>query len=173
MYLLDSNVFIEAKNSYYGLGFAPGFWDWLIQENRVGMVASIGQVESEICAGSDDLSEWAKEREETFFLHRDSTTRPAHHKISSWAHSQGYDRDAVDEFLNAADSWLIAYALTYGYTVVTLETTKQASKKIKIPIVCSIFNIRCIDTFEMLREQEARFVLDSTKSHISHVNNGI
>lgn len=29
MYLLDANVFIEAKNRYYGFDLAPGFWDWL------------------------------------------------------------------------------------------------------------------------------------------------
>ena len=173
MYLLDSNVFIEAKDGYYGLDFAPGFWDWLIQENIAGNVASIKQVESEICAGSDELSEWAKERGETFFLHLEPIAKPAFNKVGSWAHSQNYSSLAVDKFLNAADSWLIACALKYSYVVVTHETTKQASKKIKIPIACFIFNIRCIDTFEMLREQKARFVLDSTKSDIISVNNGI
>jgi len=29
-YLLDSNVFIEAKNKYYRFSLCPGFWDWLI-----------------------------------------------------------------------------------------------------------------------------------------------
>ena len=27
-YLLDSNVFIQAKNLYYGFDFCPAFWDW-------------------------------------------------------------------------------------------------------------------------------------------------
>ena len=26
-YLLDANVFIEAKNRYYGFDFCPAFWD--------------------------------------------------------------------------------------------------------------------------------------------------
>lgn len=29
-YLLDANVFIEAKNRYYGFDFCPAFWNWLI-----------------------------------------------------------------------------------------------------------------------------------------------
>ena len=29
MYLLDTNVFIEAKNRYYSFDLAPGFWEWL------------------------------------------------------------------------------------------------------------------------------------------------
>lgn len=29
-YLLDANVFIQAKNLHYGLDFCPAFWQWLI-----------------------------------------------------------------------------------------------------------------------------------------------
>ena len=29
LYLLDSNIFIEAKNRYYGMDFCPAFWDSL------------------------------------------------------------------------------------------------------------------------------------------------
>ena len=29
-YLLDANVFIQAKNLHYGLDFCPAFWEWLI-----------------------------------------------------------------------------------------------------------------------------------------------
>ena len=32
-YLLDANVFIQAKNLYYGFDFCPAFWDWLIASN--------------------------------------------------------------------------------------------------------------------------------------------
>ena len=39
-YLLDSNVFIEAKNLHYGLDFCPAFWDWLIASNASGQVFS-------------------------------------------------------------------------------------------------------------------------------------
>lgn len=43
-YLLDANVFIQAKNLYYGLDFCPGFWDWLAVENEAGQVFSIEKV---------------------------------------------------------------------------------------------------------------------------------
>mgnify|MGYP006298525777 CR=1 FL=1 len=33
-YLLDANVFIEAKNRYYGMDFCPAFWDWLLDARR-------------------------------------------------------------------------------------------------------------------------------------------
>jgi hypothetical protein len=36
-YLLDANVFIQAKNLYYGLDFCPAFWDWLIAHNEASL----------------------------------------------------------------------------------------------------------------------------------------
>jgi len=50
-YLLDANVFIQAKNLHYGLDFCPAFWDWLIARNATGDVLSIERVGDEIEAG--------------------------------------------------------------------------------------------------------------------------
>ena len=36
-YLLDSDVFIRAKNLHYGLDFCPAFWN--VDARRVGMTA--------------------------------------------------------------------------------------------------------------------------------------
>jgi hypothetical protein len=30
-YLLDTNVFIQARNLHYGFDFCPAFWDWPIE----------------------------------------------------------------------------------------------------------------------------------------------
>lgn len=43
-YLLDANVFIQAKNLYYGMDFCPAFWDWLVKQNEVEQVFSIEKV---------------------------------------------------------------------------------------------------------------------------------
>ena len=56
-YLLDANVFMQAKNLHYGLDFCPAFWDWLVASNRAGLVFSIERVEDEIQAGGDELSD--------------------------------------------------------------------------------------------------------------------
>jgi hypothetical protein len=47
-YLLDANVFIEAKNGYYGFDFAPAFWDWLDHEHSNGNLFSIEKVRDEL-----------------------------------------------------------------------------------------------------------------------------
>lgn len=59
-YLLDANVFIQAKRLHYGFDFCPAFWDWLLQQNQVGIVASIEKVADELHTGEDELSEWAR-----------------------------------------------------------------------------------------------------------------
>lgn len=39
-YLLDANVFIQAKNLQYGFDFCPAFWDWLDEQSEAGHVAA-------------------------------------------------------------------------------------------------------------------------------------
>ncbi len=50
-YLLDANVFMQAKNLHYGLDFCPAFWDWLVEANAALSVFSIEKVGDEIAAG--------------------------------------------------------------------------------------------------------------------------
>ena len=47
-YLLDSNVFIQAKNLHYGFDFCPAFWDWLDDSHARGTVFSIDKVRDEL-----------------------------------------------------------------------------------------------------------------------------
>ena len=107
-YLLDANVFIQAKNLHYGFDFVPAFWDWLLKANHEGTVASIEKVADELRAGGDELSQWAEERGDTFFLPADSAVLPALDRVSHWASGQNYDRAAIATFLQLADYWLVA-----------------------------------------------------------------
>jgi hypothetical protein len=50
-FLLDTNIFIQAKNLHYGFDFCPAFWEWLISQNATGRVASIDKVGDELQAG--------------------------------------------------------------------------------------------------------------------------
>lgn len=91
-YLLDANVFIQAKNLHYGLDFCPAFWEWLIAKNAGGNVFSIEKVGDEIAAGGDDLSDWAAKRGHGFFLKPDAALLPVLGTVSAWANGQNYDR---------------------------------------------------------------------------------
>lgn len=158
-YLLDANVFIQAKNLHYGFNFCPAFWDWLIENNTNGKVASIQKIADEIADGQDDLSTWAEARGDGFFLPPDDALLPALGDVSTWANGQNYEPAAISTFLQVADYWLVAYAKAHNYTVVTHEVPSDGVRKIKIPNVCLGMRIPCMSPFEMLRRERARFVL--------------
>lgn len=159
-YLLDANVFITAKNLYYGFDFCPAFWDWLIRENGAGKVFSIEKVGDELQALDDELSEWASDRGTGFFLPPGANLPSALTTVAEWANGQNYDQSAVSTFLQSADYYLVAQALADGHTVVTHETPAGASrKKIKIPDACLGVGVKCMFPHELLRRERARFVL--------------
>jgi hypothetical protein len=158
-YLLDANVFMQAKNLHYGLDFCPAFWDWLIEGNAAKRVFSIEKVGDEIDAGDDDLSLWAAQRGADFFLKPDPAVLPALGSVSRWATSQRYEPAAVNTFLQMADYYLVAHALAHGHTLVTHEIASASTKKIKLPNACIGLGIKCMTPFEMLRHERARFIL--------------
>ena len=88
-YLLDANVFIQAKNLHYGLDFCPAFWDWLIDEQCGASGSSASRRSAdEIDAGGDELADWAAQRGTGFFLRPDSAMLPALGTVSTWATGQ-------------------------------------------------------------------------------------
>ncbi len=164
-YLLDSDVFIQAKNMHYGMDFCPAFWHWLDRRNRDGRVFSIAAVLDELTDAQDDVSHWAKARDGTFFLPANNEMADKLPDVSVWVNGQKTFRPAaISEFLAAADYFLIAYALGNGFTIVSQEKYSDGHKRIKIPNACRGLNIPCINTFEFLRIEKARFQISSSST---------
>ena len=163
-YLLDSNVFIQAKNLQYGFDFCPAFWHWLIREHELGKVFSIEKVGDELIGGDDELSEWADARGAGFFLPPDPLVLPALSEVSVWVSGQGYESAAVNTFLQVADYFLVAHAKAHRMTVVTHEVAADSVRKVKIPNVCIGLGIKFMSSYEMLRVEKARFVLGPTEA---------
>jgi len=105
-YLLDTNVFIQAKNLHYGLDFCPAFWDWLVLMNARGLVFSIDKVAAEIDAGNDELTQWARGPGRRLFLPTDAVVAASLGKVSQWATSQRYEQAAINTFFQSADYYL-------------------------------------------------------------------
>ncbi|MFA6922126.1 MAG: DUF4411 family protein [Gallionella sp.] len=159
-YLLDANIFIQAKNLQYGFDFCPAFWNWLEQKNESGVVCSIQQVGDELQAGGDELADWAATRGAAFFLPPDELVLPLLSRVSSWATGQNYEPAAINTFLQVADYWLVAYALAHGHTVVTHEVPANSTRRIKIPNACVDLGVRFMTPYQMLRHERAMFVLN-------------
>ena len=157
-YLLDADVFIQAKNLHYGFDFCPAFWNWLDEQNNAGKVFSVERVGDEILAGDDELAEWARQRP-GLFLPPDETMVPSLGALSRWASGAEYEPAGVAVFLQAADYYLVAHALARNYVVVTHEIFSPSPKRIKIPNACIGVGVKCITPYQMLRSERARFVL--------------
>lgn len=158
-YLLDANVFIQAKNLHYGLDFCPAYWDWLVEYNEQGQLYSIEKVGDEIEAGDDELAAWARDRDDNFFLAPDAGVASRFGDVSRWATTQGYEAAAISTFLQVADYYLVAHALAHEFTLVTHEVPSNSIRKIKIPNVCIGLGVRFMTPYEMLRREKAKFVL--------------
>ncbi|MCA9095952.1 MAG: DUF4411 family protein [Planctomycetaceae bacterium] len=161
-YVLDANSFIEAKNRYYGFDICPGFWTTLVSQNEAGRVCSIDRIERELIEWNDEIKSWIKDRApESFFKKtEDIEVIEMYGKMVGWVNSEmQFTPAAKSEFLSVADGWVTAYAKVNDLVVVTHEAfAPEAKNRVKMPNVCEEFGIEYVNTFEMLRELDEKFI---------------
>jgi hypothetical protein len=153
MYLLDSNIFIEASRTYYSPNISLDFWDWLATKHRDGAVASVPEVRDEILDGrSGHLSSWVTSLPKSFWLKPEQPTVTSMTQLSAWTMdpARQYFAAARHEFLAKADYFLIAAAHAGGHVVVTREQpAPDAKKRILIPDACLAMGVRYSDPFSV------------------------
>jgi hypothetical protein len=159
-YLLDSDVFIRAKNDHYGFKFCPAFWDWVMIEHAEGRLYSVEQVRAELMEQEDELSDWVENQAGELFVQTPPGVLKSLGKVSQWASGGRYTATAVNAFLSKADYYLVGVGLARGDTVVTHEVPAKSANKIKIPDACIELGVSFMSPFVMLRESRARFVLE-------------
>lgn len=162
-YVLDSDVFIAAKNSYYAFAICPGFWDSLIHHHGAGNIRSIDRVRTELLAGrpTEDLVQWVKSSlpAEFFLGTDDEAVTSAYERVMLWVQrSPQYFDQAKAKFATEADGWLVAHAMVHNGTVITNEQPRpQSRNRVLLPDVCTQFDVTYNDTFFMLKDLGARF----------------
>jgi len=159
-YLIDTDIFIAAKNLHYGMDFCPAFWDWLIQANAAGKLMSIEAVRDDLVDGEDELAVWAKARDEQFFATPVETDLPALGRVTQWINDhQTYTPAVKQTFLGCSDYFVVSQALAGGHVVITHEKPENSVKRTKIPNVCVALKVKYMTPWQMLRTERARFVL--------------
>jgi len=119
-----------------------------------------------LSAGGDELAAWANGLEDGFFPAPDAAVLAAAQQVSTWVVQQGYEPAAVNTFLQVADFWLVATALADHHTLVTHEVASPSIRKIKIPNVCVGLGVDFMSPYQMLRREQARFILGSRPAAI-------
>lgn len=159
-YCLDTNIFIQAQNGPYAMDIVPAFWDWLDQQVSDRNLFSSFMVHQEITAGTDDLANWAKARNNSgLFEAASPDAQRLFGDISNYVLSN-YQPAEANFFLQGADPWVIAQAQAENAKVVTMEKLVGInSRKVKIPNICNHFGVEWLNTYQLLRELQARFTL--------------
>lgn len=158
-YVLDTNVFIEAKRRYFGMDFALGFWEWLEREAAGEVVRSIKPVYDEMVDYRDELSDWVKGPGRPLFVEADEALLARVPDVTAWVNDRSAKQAKKSAFLAKADPFVVAAGLAHGWTVVTHEKGAGNSGDVKIPDACDDLGVAYIDTFELLRRRSVRLVL--------------
>jgi len=160
VYVLDTNVFVEAHKRYYAFPLCPGYWQCLPYYFTAGRILSIDKVRAEILPG-DALHEWVANTCPSGLFDSTSTVQIAAEfaKIMAWANANTqFTPTARAVFAAAADGWLVAYAKVKNCVVVTHEEfAPQAKARIMLPNVCRQMGVGYLDTFAMLKDLKATF----------------
>ena len=138
-YLLDTNIFIQSKNTM-PFDLWPTFWQKFEALLSTGHLHSIWKVKEEIERGNDDLCEWIKVHlPRSFFIVMDEDIMREYVNLSKAIRiGTLYNEQALYDFYQKADSYLIATAAAKGMTVVTFEGSRPDSKKrVLIPDACN------------------------------------
>lgn len=151
LYLLDSNVLIDAQRDYYPIERIPEFWEWLEFQSAQDQIKVPVEVYDEVKIGKDALAQWVKDHKHVL-LHEDADP-----EIVAEVVNLGYAPDLRDdEIANLGrDPFLIAYAVVapFDRCVVTTEVSKPSRQRANrhIPDVCRDLGVLCCHTFELTR----------------------
>jgi hypothetical protein len=131
-------------------------------------------VRDDLADGGDDLAEWAKARDDRFFVPPVERDLAALGQVTQWINDhQAYTSTGKQTFLNCSDYFVVSQALAGSHTVVTHEKPENSVKRIKIPNVCVALNVKYMTCWQMLRTERARFVLQQPGSAGSAILAGL
>lgn len=159
-YWLDSNVYIQSYKGPYSFDVAPGFWGGLLRHASQGEIRSPMEVYDELTEKlekKDQLALWARDHKEQIFVEADETVQSNYGKVGEHVR-KNYEASFATKFMDDADSWLIAHAMSDGGNVVVTLEVPKGGLAVRIPNICNFFQIRWFNHYEMLRQLGIKLV---------------
>ncbi|MCY4359776.1 MAG: DUF4411 family protein [Cyanobacteria bacterium MAG APA_bin_95] len=153
LYLLDTNVLIDAHYKFYPIDRIPEFWNWLLIYAQQQQVKIPHEIYEEILPGNkeDHLDHWLKDNKAALYLNETIDNISLNKVVNKYA------SDLNDKELESCggDLFLIAYALrdTEERIVVTNEVSKPGKKRANrhIPDVCKDLGISHCNTWQLIK----------------------
>ncbi len=158
LHLIDANVIITAKDSYYAINQVPEFWDWLVHHGSGGTIKIPAENWDEVSPGPNNggnpFHSWRQDRANRDALVLDEEITP---DTLQDVLDRGYGPNLTDAELDTIgrNPFLVAYALAdrTNRLVVTTEVSRPSAQRQnrKLPDVCRDFGITCWNTFQLTR----------------------
>ena len=166
IYLIDTNILIEAKNRYYAFTICPGFWELLITHNSNSFITSIDKVKLELNKGDDELKNWINNVIPASFFKstNEDDIMEAYKEIVNWVqvNNQFYPEAKAEFIQDICDPYIIAYAKVKNCVLISNEVLKpEAKSRVPIPNVCTQFDVEYENPFKMLEILGTQFILKS------------
>ena len=143
-FFFDTNILFTSRNLDFPMATNQEFWNWLVSLGEDGTVKIPEEVYKEITYGDDDISRWAKDNKDAFWV----SSLEAVHSIQTVLNTYKRNMDETTIERLKADPWVIAHAhsMPQAATVVTYEKPRNRDNplKKKIPNVCEELDIPCI-----------------------------
>ena len=164
-FLIDSNSFISAYRNFYACDIVPAYWRILAEHIKRREIILLDMVQQELEQGNDTLPKWISQQNFEICSHVSKKVIANYSYVMNYIQECGYyNAKGLESWAKneVADPWLIAAAMTYGYTIVSFErcdgnlNTKVLRGKVKIPDVADHFDVACIDLYEMMRRLEIK-----------------
>jgi hypothetical protein len=165
-YLLDSNSFMTPARLYYNYEILPTYWNRLSEAaQKFNNLYLLDLVENEINKGceGDFLKTWLSDHPSAFKRIKRTNNSEiilCYQQVMQYIQECGYYTDkGLKSWAQekVADPWLIAVAMVYGFTIVTMEvpgsnlSPMTPQRSIKIPDVAKHFDVPSYDLFTFMR----------------------
>lgn len=162
-YILDSNIFIQAKNLTYPFNTFDGFWDWISSEIKIENIILCRPVYNELKDQRDDLAKWITGFSNLVKEPKGSVKAEYHlflKNISNYVYNQYPSSYKV--FFDGADPYIIAFALASHNTIVTHEKNQPECQRPKIPVISSHFGAQTISLLDLFKALHPKFSYSRT-----------
>src|SRR5688572_27367973 len=151
-YCVDTSGWLDGWQRNYPPDVFPTLWRRVEIVIESGDIFSSEEVYVELQKKDDEIHDWMKARKEMLVPLTESIQTLASELLSEFPR-------LVDTLRNRskADPFVIATAIDKNATVVTGEPITGNLSKPRIPDVCNVRGVRCINFLQMIRELELKF----------------
>jgi hypothetical protein len=150
-YSFDTSALLDGWVRYYPRDVFPDVWTGFEELIDLGDLRATDEVLVELSRRDDEVHAWAKERKDQLFVPIDAAIQEKVTEILT-------DHERLLRARGSgADPFVIALAMNEKATVVTAERKSGSLGKPKIPDVCEVLAVPCIDLLGLFRQLGWRF----------------